>query len=321
MSALPEEFMERLKQIIPPSDWQTVRNSFGIEKPLVVRVNTQLTQPSEIKQTFSQLNIPFKQLDWKPDALIVPPTYRAGVINSEPYQQGLLYNQNLSSQLAPMVLNPQLGEEILDMCAAPGGKTAQIACMMKETGRIAAVEKVKARFFKLKAILNALQHTTVHTYLTDAVGLWRKTPERFDRILLDAPCSSESRFQVGKPDSFDYWKLKKIKESSRKQRKLVYSAVQCLKPGGTLVYSTCSFAPEENEAVIDYILKKFPHQLELQPISLPVNNVQAGLIEWQGKNFDASLANYSIRILPNHLMNGFYICKLKKTGSTLNTAA
>jgi len=317
MHALPEEFVERLKQIIPVSDWQSVWHSFHGDKPLVIRVNTRRITPAEIVQSLNQLGVSFEQPDWKPDTLIFQPQQRDKIINSDSYQQGFLYSQNLSSQLAPLVLDPQAGEEILDMCAAPGGKTAQIACMMNESGRIAAVEKVKARFFKLKANLNTLQHTSVHTYLADAIGLWRKTPERFDRVLLDAPCSSESRFQLNQPESFSHWTLKKIREVSRKQRKLIYSAVQCLKPGGTLVYSTCSFAPEENEAIIDHILKKFPQQLEIQSISLPVENTQQGLVEWQGKNFNPSLEK-SIRILPNELMDGFYLCKLKKTVSTLD---
>ncbi|WP_455219912.1 RsmB/NOP family class I SAM-dependent RNA methyltransferase [Kaarinaea lacus] len=315
MDSLPKEFIERLKQIIPEAHWDSVWNSFHTIKPLVLRINTLRTNKNSVENALSELAIPFQQIAWKSDALIVPPEYRSNVLSSDIYQQGLLYSQNLSSQLAPVVLDPQPGEEILDMCAAPGGKTSQITCIMQDKGRIAAVEKVKTRFFKMKANFKTLQHHSIHTYQSDAVGLWRKTPERFDRVLLDAPCSSESRFQANNPDSYSHWSKRKIKEASRKQKKLIYSAVNCLKPGGTLVYSTCSFAPEENEAVVNHILESFPQQLLVEPIHAPVQNTQAGLTHWNGKAFSQPLKN-SLRILPNEQMDGFFICKLLKTGST-----
>jgi len=316
MSDLPTEFVERLKQIVPDSDWRQIYGSFQIQKPLVLRINTLLTNTDNILAALCNANIPYRQVAWKHDALIIAPEYRSQILNSEQYQQGLLYSQNLSSQLAPLVLNPQTGEEVLDMCAAPGGKTSQLACLMQDTGRIAAVEKIKARFFKMKANLKTLQHHSIHTYMTDAVGLWRKTPERFDRVLLDAPCSSESRFQSNNPDSYSHWSLRKIKETARKQKKLIYSAVNCLKPGGTLVYCTCSFAPEENEAIVNHILATFPQQLTIEPLDLPIINTQPGLTQWQGKHFHTTLQN-SLRVLPNEFMDGFYICKLVKTAPTL----
>jgi NOL1/NOP2/sun family putative RNA methylase len=316
MSALPAQFVERLRQIIPDHHWQRVWDSFQHAKPLVTRVNTTLTSIDDVMQLLRTESIAFRQVSWKTDALVFAPEQRSRVLDSAPYRQGLLYSQNLSSQLAPLVLDPQPGEEILDMCAAPGGKTAQIACMMQNEGRLAAVEKVKARFFKLKDVLRSQQHHAVHTYLADGCRLWQKTPERFDRILLDAPCSSESRFQLHEPGSYQHWKLRKIKETARKQKQLLYSAVHCLKPGGILVYSTCAFAPEENEAVIDYALKQFAGQLQVLPVRVPVAKSQPGLTSWQNKVFDASLEN-SVRILPDELMDGFYICRLKKTASTV----
>lgn len=318
MPPLPDQFIQRLQLIIPLRAWDSVLNSFAVRKPLVVRINTCHYPIEEVIHQLEQLEVPFLRPNWKPDTCIFPADYRDKILNSPQYRQGMLYSQNLSSQLVPLVLDPQPEEEILDMCAAPGGKTSQIACMMQGGGRLAAVEKVKPRFFKLQATLKTLQINSVHTYLTDATRLWRKTPERFDRILLDAPCSSESRFRTDKPESFAHWTLKKVRETSRKQRKLIFSAVQCLKPGGILVYSTCSFAPEENEAVIDYILKKFPNQLQLQAITLPVTSIQEGLLEWGNKHFDSSLTK-SLRILPDELLDGFYICKIKKIAPTIAT--
>ena len=103
----------------------------------------------------------------------------------------------------------------------------------------------RGRFFRLRDNLARHGAENVQTHLADGTRIWRRHPERFDRVLLDAPCSSEGRFRADAPKTYAYWSKKKIAESSRKQRRLCYSAIQCLKPGGVLVYSTCTFAPKK----------------------------------------------------------------------------
>jgi len=152
--------------------------------------------------------------------------------------------------------------------------------------------------------------------MADAVSLWRKTPERFDCVLLDTPCSSESRFRRNSPNSHSHWSLRKIKETARKQKKRIYSAVNCLKPGGTLVYCTCAFALEENEAIVDHLLTTFPQQIRISPLELPVTNKQTGITQWHSRHSHETLRG-SARVLPNKFMDGFYLCKLLKTASTL----
>jgi len=316
MSQLPEEFLERLQRIVPAAALPGVLKSFESVKPLIVRINPLQTTAEAAAAQLTNLEIPHESISWKSDAFCIPPQYREQTLGSDLYQRGQIYSQNLSSQLAPMVLAPQAGEEVLDMCAAPGGKTLQIAGMLRQTGRIAAVEKVKARFFKLKANLKSQHVDFVHTYLTDATLLWRKTPERFDRILLDAPCSTESRFRSNDPDSFSHWQLRKIKETARKQKKLLTSAIHCLKPGGTLVYCTCSFAPEENEAIIDYVFRRFSDSIAISLIELPFGNQQQGLTHWKNKVFCPEVTR-AVRILPNEKMDGFFLCKIAKRQSTL----
>ena len=194
-AGLPSEFIQRLKLIIPEDRWLEVIASFSQAKRCVFRVNTLVTTMDSLLNQLHHSDFQPSRVNWRNhaiDAIIVPCEQRQALLASKWYQQGLLYSQNLSSQLAPLILDPQPGEEVLDLCAAPGGKTLQMACMMCDRGRIAAVEKVKARFFKLKANLKSQQVTCVQTYLSDGAGVWRKTPERFERVLLDAPCSSES---------------------------------------------------------------------------------------------------------------------------------
>ena len=315
--ALPQEFVQRLQHIVPDDQWNTVIASFSAQKPTVLRVNTILTTADKLIGKLLNEGFDVQAVEWKPDAIIVPHEQRRKILDSHWYQKGQLYCQNLSSQLAPMVLEPKPGEEILDLCAAPGGKTLQMACMMKDHGRIAAVERSKERFFKLKANLKHQQVSCVDLYHTDGAGVWRKTPERFDRVLLDAPCSSESRFRANKPKTYEHWKLKKIKEMAKKQKNLIKSAIHCLKPGGVLLYCTCSFAAEENEAIIHHALKYFQDAIEIQPITLPIENTQPGILSWQDKDFNPQV-QHSVRILPNLIMDGFYLCRIGKLSSTLS---
>lgn len=314
-SPLPQEFTERLKLIVPEKSWQPVYASFFAQKPTVLRINTLRTSSRKLKKEIAQSGIPFNEITWKQDVIIVGQGHRDTILNSKWYESGLLYSQSLSSQLAPLILDPQPGEEILDLCAAPGGKTLQMACMLNDTGRIGAVEKVKTRFFKLKANIKSQGASCIQTFLSDGSGTWRKTPERFDRVLLDAPCSSESRFQANHPKTYTHWRVAKIKEMARKQKTLIHSAIHCLKPGGTMVYSTCSFAPEENEAIIDYALKKFGGTTTVESIELPIENVHTGLLKWKNRNYNPEVQK-SIRILPNEQMDGFFICRIKKKNHT-----
>jgi 16S rRNA (cytosine1407-C5)-methyltransferase len=132
----------------------------------------------------------------------------------------------------------------------------------------------------------------------------------FDRVLLDAPCSSEAKFSTLNPKSYAFWSPRKIKESQKLQKRLILSAWESLKPGGRLLYSTCSFAPEENEAVLDSLLKK-RSDAEILPLELPVENCMAGLTAWEKKRFDPAVSR-ARRILPTGEMDGFFLALIHK---------
>ena len=212
--------------------------------------------------------------------------------------------------LAAVTLNPQPGEQVLDLAAAPGGKTTLLAALMKNEGMLSAVEPVKRRSFKLRRVLDQQGVTIARVYTLDGRAVGNKTPQRFDKVLLDAPCSSEARFSRRNPDSWSHWSLKRVKESSRLQKRLILSAFRALKPGGHLLYSTCSFSPDENEAVVDSLLQKFPGDCQLLEIPLEINH-QAGITRWQNKNYDERI-RHCVRILPNDIYDGFFMCLLRK---------
>lgn len=312
----PGDFLERLKDIVPDKKHESVLAAMSSPKATGFRVNTLKGDQDEVISSLLESNLELHEVEWNTHAFWVDSDQRAQLLTSAPYLDQKIYIQNLSSMLPPLVLEPQPGDKILDLTAAPGSKTLQIACIVEQDAEIAAVEVVKSRFFKLRDNLESQGATEVRTFLKDGRSVWKNRPEYFDRVLLDAPCSSEGRFHRSDPETYAYWSLRKVKEMARKQKRLIYSAVQCLKPGGTLVYSTCSFSPEENEAIVAGILRRFPEALHVEPIALDVNNLEAGLDSWKGKPFnpDISLAR---RVYPSYQMDGFFICKMRKTSSTL----
>ena len=312
----PGEFLERLKDIVPDKKYEVVLTAMSSPKATSFRVNTLKARRDEVMSSLTNEGLELHDVEWNRLSFWVQHEQRERLLASRMYTEQKIYVQNLSSMLPPIVLDPQPGERILDLTAAPGSKTLQIACMVKQDTEIAAVEVVKNRFFKLRDNLDSQGATFVRTYLKDGRSVWKNRPEYFDRVLLDAPCSSEGRFHLSAPDSYAYWSPRKVKEMARKQKRLIFSAAQSLKPGGVLVYSTCSFAPEENEAIVAGLLKRFPEALQTEPIQIGDSFLEVGHSSWKGKAFVDDVVR-ARRVLPNYQMDGFFICKIRKLHSTL----
>lgn len=308
---LPVEFRERLGRIIPATQWEGVVASFSRSALPSFRVNLLTTQSEPTVRTLLQDGIHCTPVSWCPEAFQTTLAHRSQLTHHRLAEQGAVYLHNLSSIFATLVLDVEPGQTVLDLAAAPGGKTLHIAAQMQGQGNLSAVEPVRNRFFKLKQNLKRAGANDVKCYLMDGRQVAGKTGPRFDRVLLDAPCSSEARFKTDQPASYAHWSLRKIAECKRKQKGLIKSAFQALKPGGQLVYSTCSFAPEENEAIVAGLVKKFGDQCELLPIELPFDNWQPGLTQWDGTAYPASLKDCR-RILPNESHNGLFLARVYK---------
>ncbi len=234
---------------------------------------------------------------------------REGLTHSRAAELGAIYIQNPSSYFAACTLGVQPDMEVLDLAAAPGGKTIALAAMMANTGRLAAVEVVPGRFHRLKANAERCGVTNAVFYQRDGRGVGRATGERFDRVLLDAPCSSEARIRFDDPTTYHHWQPRKIKETSRKQRALIRSAYDALLPGGEMVYCTCSFAPEENELVVAHLLRRT--DAKLLPVADCPDHALAGLTVWDGKPLGGNLA-LTVRLLPQHPWEGFFLARIQK---------
>ncbi len=241
---------------------------------------------------------------------ILPARDRDTLMAHPAVETGAAYPINPSSVLAARALGVQPDQEVLDLAAAPGGKTLQLAIDMENRGRIAAVEVVKGRFHRMRANLARCGVNSVEFYLADGRAIGRKVPARFDRVLLDAPCSSESRIRLEEPGSYEHWSARKTREMVKKQRGLIRSAFLALKPGAEMIYCTCAFSVEENEGVVDYLLRRAP-QAKLLPLNVPERLSLPGLVSWKGKALDPQLSACR-RILPDDLFDGFFIARIQR---------
>lgn len=311
MNRLPEAFEQRLQQIIPADRLPALLAALASPQATTFRVHRPNAADAEVLKQLADDDITATPLSWCDRIYTVPEARRRALTGHPLTRSGCLYIQNPSSIMPVIALDPQPGEEVMDMCAAPGGKTLCLVDAMQGEGRVATVEAVRGRFFKLRHMVQLYGANIVQCYNTDARNLWRKVPERFDRILLDAPCSSESRIRIDDPDSWKFWSPKKNSEMARKQAGLIRSAFDCLKPGGVMVYCTCTYAPEENELIVQSLLERFGEQAVIEPVALPCPNRMRGLTGWQAKVLDPQLA-HAVRILPDRVQDAFFLCRIRK---------
>lgn len=307
---LPELFLERLRQIVPPSRWSSTLQTFQRPTPTTFRINTLKADPAEIKKNLQNQGFHIETAAWYPDACILRRGTLRELQQTEAYRNHQIYVQSLASMLPPLILKPEPEESVLDLTAAPGSKTTQMACQMQNRGSIVANDNNKIRFYRLKANVSNQGAEMVQCSLRYGESVGKQYPETFDRVLLDAPCSAEGRFQVSKPKSFQFWKMRKVYECVKKQRKLLLSAYHAVKPGGMIIYSTCTFAPEENEGVLNWFFEKCP-DARISPIDALLPNFSSGLARWEGSDF-ASAVTLSVRVLPTQDMEAFFIAKICK---------
>jgi NOL1/NOP2/sun family putative RNA methylase len=318
MSALPEAFLERLRRIVPPEAFDDVVATFSQPQAVGFRVNALRAEEATVAEELKAAGLHPHAVEGLPGGFWVPAEERDALLASPATTEDRIYVQDLASQIPPLLLAPQAGERVLDLCAAPGSKTGQLAALMQNEGEIAAVEVVRPRFFKLRANLERQGATAVRTFHRDGTTVWRHRPEYFDRILVDAPCSTEGQLRTDDAESTRYWSPRKVKEMSRKQGRLLFSAIQSLRPGGTLVYSTCTFAPEENEGTVSRMLERFGEALEVVPVDLPpLFRAQEPLEAWGRDTFHPQV-RHARRLLPTPYYEGFFVAKLLKRRPTLD---
>merc|ERR1719291_43083 len=305
------DFMiEKFLQVFPVGEIVEVLEANEVQRPVTIRTNTLKTRRRDLAQALISRGVNLDPVGkWSKVGLVV---YSAQVpLGATPeYLGGHYILQGASSLLPVMALAPQPGERVLDMASAPGGKTTHIAALLKNTGMILANDANQAR---CKAVVGNVHRLGItNTVICNYDG--RKLPKimsGFDRVLLDAPCSGTG--VISKDESAKMSKDDKdIHLCSHLQKELILAAIDCLdhksKTGGYLVYSTCSVLPEENENVVDYVLRK--RHVKLVPTGLDFG--VEGFTKYREKRYHPTM-NLCKRYYPHtHNMDGFFVAKIKK---------
>lgn len=296
---MPDFLNELLNKQYNEDTINKILSGYKANRKLTLRVNTLKTNANNIKSILKKSNIDYSEVQWSPDALIIENANEKQIEELEIYKNGEIYLQSLSSMLPPMIMRPEKSEDILDMCAAPGGKTTQIAAITDNKANITACEMNTIRVERLKYNIEKQGANSVYVMQKDS----RTIDDffSFDRILLDAPCSGSGTLNINDENIFKYFTPKLIEKSAKTQLTLFKKALKILKPGKEMIYSTCSILKCENEDIITAALKG--------------TNAKIVPIEFQGMEQLPLLPTTipgTLCVCPNELYEGFFIAKLKK---------
>ena len=305
---------ERFKQLMSDSeDFQSFCKISDIRSVNSIRCNTLKISIEELKKRLEKkwkLKQPFKS---NRDIFIIESELQPGELGkSFEHILGYYYIQEIASMMPVIALDPKPDELILDLCAAPGSKTTQAAMYMKNTGTIIANDASIGRVGILST--NIQRCGVANSIITKYPGeiLCRKLEKmkfKFDKFLVDAPCSGEGTIRSS-VQSVKMFSMNLINKLSKTQKRLIDAAIPILKLNGELIYSTCTHAPEENEAVVSYVLENYPN-IGVMEVIIPLKNRQ-GIKEWNGVKFHKDVVKCA-RIYPqDNNTEGFFIAKIRR---------
>lgn len=303
MPIMQQPLLERYQAIMP--DVEGFKHIASMPLPTTFWINR-----LKVKDIQPECLSDVESLPWYPDAFRYHGKQALGT--TWPYQLGLLQIQEAVSMLPVRLLDPQPGERVIDLCAAPGNKTAEIAVAMQNTGTVVANDKNYQRMKALGQIMRRLGLVNVSMTVQDAVH-FQQYDGYFDRVLADVPCSCEGTFRK-RAHRTVVPNLKQYNHHSNIQYAILKKAIQLCKPGGRIVYSTCTFAPEENEAVISQALAHYGDKIRSIPIELPNFTWSQGITSWQGQVFHPDVKN-AMRVWPQQNdTGGFFVAVFERLG-------
>ena len=294
---IPTFLKELLNKQYGEEQTARIEEGFAARRPVTLRANPLRSSKQQVEQALSMAGIGYRQVPWYDDALIIEQARESEIAALEVYAGGGVYMQSLSSMLPPLVLQPGKGDAVLDMAAAPGGKTTQMAALTGNGAGITACEKNKIRADRLRYNLDRQGARSVLVMQTDA----RQLDElfRFDKVLLDAPCSGSGTLQTWR-DQLRF-EPTLVERSVKSQRALLAKALKVLKVGGEMVYSTCSILQQENEDIVKEALK--PGKVEL----IPIDAEAFGDLPLLPTTLPGTVC-----ICPDPLFEGFFVAKLRR---------
>ena len=298
---IPTFLRPLLEQQYGPETAARVMRGYEVRRVVTLRANALKTTPGRVAAELDAAHVAYERVGWYADAFVLPQACERDVWALDAYEAGEVYLQSLSSMLPPLVLAPRAGADVLDMCAAPGGKTTQMAALTAGRAHICACEMHVPRAEKLEFNLRRQGATNVSVMRTDA----RRLDDfmQFDQILLDAPCSGSGTPRAADPKLDGRFTPALVQKSVRAQTALLAKALKLLKPGGELVYSTCSVLAAENEDVVRAALARA--RARLVPVSIP----GADDLPLLPTTLPGTLA-----VCPTERYEGFFVAKIRRVG-------
>lgn len=274
--------------------------------PRVLWSNPLRTPVAETNRRIQAIAPAVEAVEWRPNTWRLPPEAQPG--SWLMHLLGDVCVQEEAALWAGDLVGAEPGDAVLDLCAAPGGKTAQIAVAMRDSGALVANERKHGRLSRLRRTLDRLGITCAAVSCGDGVRL-RGLDAYFDRVLADVPCSCEgtTRKTLGlREETSERFRMSIVQV----QKALLRAALRMTRPGGVVVYSTCTYAPEENEAVLSAI---DPSHALIEPIVAPDGlSVTPGILSWNGASFREDVVN-AARIWPHHNdTGGFFVARLRR---------
>lgn len=295
---LPQTLSDRLTKQFGTGALSAMLKAFDKPRLPTFRVNTLKTTDEAVMQILRDDGIAFERIKDLPHAFKIKNRTDNQLLEHELATSGKIYLQGLTSMLPPLLMDLKPTDKILDLCAAPGSKTSEIAMLTNNQAQVIAMEENDIRYQKLLNTLRIQEVTSVEARHGDSTQLHKEFPNTFDKVLADVPCSAEGRIDFTDLRTYKYWSEKNIVAHAKLQRRLLRSAVACLKPGGILVYSTCTLAPEENEEMISWLIAEFPF-MKPADVTLPLKNAR-------------KTAHKTVTLLPSEEAEGFFVAKLIK---------
>ena len=296
---IPYFLEDMLKEQYGEKTTKRIIEGYSQRRVISFRVNNLKNNYKKIEEVLNEKNIKFEKIIWSKDAFIVKDVSQNVIEELDIYKNGEIYMQSLSSMLPPIILNPKEGEDILDMTAAPGGKTTQMASMTNNKANITACEMNQIRAERLKYNIEKQGASRVFVMVKDSRNI--EDFFSFDKILLDAPCSGSGTLSIYDNKTEKYFTEKLVEKSKKAQLSLLKKAIKILKQGKEMVYSTCSILQEENEEIIKKVLEK--ENIEIIPISFD------GM---ESLPLLPSKIPGTLCVCPTDLYEGFFVAKLKK---------
>ena len=301
---LPDFFEPLLAEQYGECDVRRIVDGCMAKRPVTHRANTLRASRDEVAGALDDAGISWKPVPWYDDAFIVVDARERALWDLPIYDEGKVYLQSLSSMIPALVLDAKPGEDVCDMCAAPGGKTTQIAALADGRAFVTACEMHAPRAEKLQHNLQKLGAANTTVMRTDA----RQLDEffRFDRILVDAPCSGSGTLRAGDAGVARRFTPKLVEKSRKSQRALLGKALNLVKPGGIVVYSTCSVLACENEGIVEACLKgaRRAGTFEVEPIDLA---------RFEGASLLPTRLEGALCLCPDELYEGFFVTAIKRT--------